>query len=78
MLGFSGGIAFRVDVRNFLQLEGSIHRDWVVDGAAEEHEVVHAIVKLSKLFYLIECRQNRFRLLGQRKEFTDVMLGQRL
>ena len=78
MLGFSGGIAFGVNLGNFFQLKSSIHRDRVVDGAAEEHEIVDAIVKLGEFLDLVGGRQDRFRLLRNREKFGDVLLGRAL
>ena len=40
VLHFAGGVAFGVDVGDFLELEGAFKGDGVVDAAAEEEEVV--------------------------------------
>src|ERR1039458_7644440 len=39
VLHLAGGVAFGVDVGNFLELERAFERDGVVDAAAEEEEV---------------------------------------
>src|SRR5258705_11753193 len=35
VLHFAGGIAFGVDVGNFLKFEGAFERDWVVNAGSE-------------------------------------------
>src|SRR5712671_7626906 len=39
VLHFAGGIAFGVDVGNFLELEGAFQRDRVVDAASEVKKI---------------------------------------
>ena len=40
VLHFAGGVAFRVDVRNFLQLERAFECDGIVNAAAQEEEIL--------------------------------------
>ncbi len=53
MFHFSGGVAFGVDVADFLELEGAFEGDGVVDAAAEEEEVVDAGELLGQLDALV-------------------------
>ncbi len=65
-----------MNVRDLFQLERSVHRDRIMNGAAQKHEVLDSVIALRQLFALIGRSQNRFDLLRQRQQFSDVALRQ--
>ena len=53
VLHLAGGVTFGVDVGDLLELERAFKRDWVVDAAAKEEEVVGGVEDLSELEALV-------------------------
>ena len=65
MLHLAGGIAFGVDVGNFLQLERAFERDRDMNAAAEEEEVrASGIARLASSSYIVVVREQVFELAG--------------
>ena len=76
VLHFAGGVAFGVDVGDFLELEGSLEGDGVVDAAAEEEEVVGGGEGLGELLALVvDGAEDFFDFAGDFGEFGDVVEG---
>src|SRR5579859_664958 len=73
VLHFAGGIAFGVDVRNFLELEGAFEGDGIVN-AATEIEKIGATKKLAGEIFVktgFLGLQNRFHFVGNPGEFLE-------
>jgi len=65
VLHLSGGVAFGVDVGDFLELEGSFEGDGVVDAAAEEEEVLRGGEGLGEFVALVvDGAEDFFELVG--------------
>src|SRR5713226_6688713 len=65
MLHLSGRIAFGVDVRNFLELEGALQRDRIVNPPAEIEKVGIAEKLPGQLLDLLVALQNALHLLRE-------------
>ncbi len=75
VLHFSGGIAFGVNVGNFLQLERAFERDGIVNAASQEQEVLRARILLGQVFTFFFAGQQMFELAGNAREFLDRFFG---
>ena len=65
MLHLAGGVAFGVDVGDFLQLQRAFQRDGEVNAAAEEEEILHPLVDARQLVGLLVAAQHGFQHAGQ-------------
>ena len=77
MLHFARGIAFRVNVGNFLQLERAFERDRIVN-AASEIKKIRVAEKLSRKIFVKSGSirlQNRFDLVRNRVNSCNSVFG---
>ena len=63
---FAGRIAFRVNIRNFLQLERAFEGDRIVNAASQEQEVLGAVIFLRQVFVSSSRASNVSNLAGIR------------
>ena len=69
VLHFSGGVAFGVDVGDFLQLERAFEGDGIVDAASEKEKIVGALEAFSEIFAGFVVGEDSFELAGDEGEF---------
>src|SRR5262249_5669145 len=77
VLHFASGIAFRVNVRNFLELEGAFESDRIVNAAAQIKKIGVTEEEFGEIF--VEAGrvglQNAFNLVRNLGEFLEELLG---
>ncbi len=75
VLHLARGIAFRVDVGNFLQLQRAFERDGEMNAAAEIEKIVGAEKLAGEVFVLPVVGQNGFELAGNAHQFMHESAG---
>ena len=68
VLHFGGGVALRMDVADFLELERTFHRDGVVEVPAQVEEVVRLAVLCGKILDFVRKFERLFGEEGQIQE----------
>src|ERR1700739_4774621 len=76
MLGLARGVAFGMDVGDFLEFESAIHRDGIVNGASQEKKVIDLVKLRSNFLYLVRATQERLQLRGKLQQLANVLLAQ--
>src|SRR6266851_3218398 len=77
VLHFAGGITFGVNVGNFLELEGALEGDGIMNAATQIEKVGVAKELASERFILASLvgLQNHFNFVGDAREFLEERLG---
>src|SRR5205814_6359752 len=71
MLGFTSWISLSVHVRNFLQLQRTIHGNGIVNGASEKKKIFEAMKVVRKLATCVRALQNDLGLFWKRSQFIE-------
>ena len=78
MLHLTGRIAFRVDIGNFLEFQGALEGDRVVNAATKEQEVLRPDIFAGQVFTVFLVSQQVFQLARKPREFlhgVSCLLG---
>ncbi len=73
VLHLARGIAFGVDVGNFLQLQRAFERDGVMNAASQEKKIVGAMIFLGEVFGLLLAGKQRFQLGRNARQFVEQL-----